>query len=508
MNTGSHVLFFDEPTLGFAFGQALEDPRDGLTLFGPLDAGRPYGIRVGLIGTDRGIAYATDWMHRIQRPLSDYGSQITRPPFPGFTAAFRIPWSPVPALKIVVPEKDLHAAVFLDDRHQRVHRTVGVFATRIENAQHDEDTKVDLWFVVVPDVVYEHCRPESRVPVNLQVKAEAKLNPRLARKLRTAPDLFDSWNAAAEAYDYDVDFHNQLKARLLGSRVLTQVVLESTVMPIAGIAEDIRPKRDSRPFQGAIAWHLSTAAFYKAGGRPWKIHGIRPGVCYVGLVFKRDNTKRDPRMACCAAQMFLDSGDGVVFKGAVGPWYAPDAKEFHLDRQAARKLVSTALAIYKDNFDEGVPAELFLHGKTSFSHEEWEGFQEAIDASKTKLVGIKIRDEPDLRLFRLGSHPVLRGTAYVRHAKCAYLWTKGFAPRLRTYVGREVPRPLRIEIDRGDADISVVLGDVMALTKVNYNACLLHDGLPVTLRFADAVGEILTAGPVAERNPLPFRHYI
>jgi hypothetical protein len=29
----------------------------------------------------------------------------------------------------------------------------------------------------------------------------------------------------------------------------------------------------------------------------------------------------------------------------------------------------------------------------------------------------------------------------------------------------------------------------MALTKLNYNTCLLSDGIPVTLRFADAVGE-------------------
>jgi hypothetical protein len=40
-----------------------------------------------------------------------------------------------------------------------------------------------------------------------------------------------------------------------------------------------------------------------------------------------------------------------------------------------------------------------------------------------------------------------------------------------------------------------VLRDIMALTKLNYNACKFGGGSPVTLRFADAVGEILTAGP-------------
>jgi len=46
------------------------------------------------------------------------------------------------------------------------------------------------------------------------------------------------------------------------------------------------------------------------------------------------------------------------------------------------------------------------------------------------------------------------------------------------------------------------------LTKLNYNACIFADGLPVTLRFADAVGEILTSGPMENIPPLPFKHYI
>ena len=48
---------------------------------------------------------------------------------------------------------------------------------------------------------------------------------------------------------------------------------------------------------------------------------------------------------------------------------------------------------------------------------------------------------------------------------------------------------------------------LLGLTKLNYNACLYGDGEPVTLKFADAVGEILTAGPVTD-VPLPFRLYI
>jgi hypothetical protein len=78
----------------------------------------------------------------------------------------------------------------------------------------------------------------------------------------------------------------------------------------------------------------------------------------------------------------------------------------------------------------------------------------------------------------------------------------------RTYPGREVPNPLIIDINKGEADINVVLKDILALTKLNYNTCIFGDGMPITLKFADAVGEILTAGPIKDVPPVPFGHYI
>ncbi|MNY38414.1 hypothetical protein D3C86_1730400 [compost metagenome] len=104
---------------------------------------------------------------------------------------------------------------------------------------------------------------------------------------------------------------------------------------------------------------------------------------------------------------------------------------------------------------------------------------------------------------------VPRGLGWVKSPWKAYLWTKGFVPRLQTYAGREVPNPLSIEISKGEADIQQVMADVLALTKLNYNGCIYGDGVPVTLRFADSVGEILTAAPRKnELPPLPFRYYI
>jgi hypothetical protein len=72
----------------------------------------------------------------------------------------------------------------------------------------------------------------------------------------------------------------------------------------------------------------------------------------------------------------------------------------------------------------------------------------------------------------------------------------------------EVPNPIYIEINKGEANITQVMKDILALTKLNYNACIYADGEPVTLRFADKIGEILTASTSIQAPPLAFKYYI
>jgi hypothetical protein len=503
------LIRISEPTLRFGHQQGMEDPRDGLTLFSPFDEGNVYGIRAGVIGTMEGIRRYRDWVARLQFPIIDLDDagkpQMNRPFFPGFEEAFKIPWRPKPIKEIVIPDGELEKHLYLDDSYKRVFETVEVYSERILKAKREDDAAVDIWFVIIPEDVYKLCRPKSVVASSQRVEAEGRMKPHSAQKLRNNPTFFEDMNQDAIPYQYEVHFHNQIKARLLKERVLTQIIRETTIAP-----DEFKNRFGGRlrnvDDPSSIAWNLSTAVFYKAGGRPWKLNEIREGVCYIGLVFKRDERNPDPSEACCAAQMFLDSGDGVVFRGAVGPWRTSSRGDYHLSFDAAKQLVGMAIDAYKDHFNEP-PRELFLHGRVKFESDEWSGFKSAID-ERTKLVGVRIRKEGGLKLYTKGRHAVLRGLARVRDEWGAYLWTKGYTPRLQTYPGRGVPNPLRVEICRGKADIQLVLRDIMALTKLNYNTCVFADGEPVTLKFADAVGEILTAGPVENIPPLPFRHYI
>lgn len=508
----NNLIHLPEPRLIFGHNQVTEDPRDGLMLFGPYDRRDPlYGITVGVVGTDDGIKRFLSWLSTIQGPVRNPTEKRERPAFPGFEAVFGVKCEPKPVQQITLDKSKLQTLLRYDDKHRRIYETATLYAEPMIAALKEEEKQPAVWFVIVPDELYKVCRPEQNVSRASRIVAPGKLNPKTVKRYKNI-DYLDGMEALAEeevAYDFEPDFRNQLKGRLLKEKVVTQILRESTLAPLEVVKANGKPLRDLSTIVADIAWNASTAAYYKAGARPWKLEGVRPGVCYLGLVFKQDNAENDPRNACCAAQMFLDSGDGVVFKGSVGKWYAPETKQYHLSRAAAQEIVSLAVKAYADKNGGEKPKELFIHGRARFDDNEWYGF---IDGAgrETKVVGVRIVESNELKIYRQGSRmPAVRGLAYVVDKHQAYLWTKGFVPRLQTFPGgKEVPRPIVVNICRGDHDIHVVLEDVLRLTKLNYNCCRFADGMPVTLKFADAVGEILTSGPVGGEVPLPFKHYI
>jgi len=123
-------------------------------------------------------------------------------------------------------------------------------------------------------------------------------------------------------------------------------------------------KKGRRGFQDPanIAWNFATTLYFKADAHPWQFADLRPGVCYVGLVFKADETPGATGEACCAAQMFLNSGGGLVFRGPLGPWYSDKSREYHLSQVASRALMESVIAGYR--LKHGVaPTQLFIHGR-------------------------------------------------------------------------------------------------------------------------------------------------
>jgi hypothetical protein len=74
---------------------------------------------------------------------------------------------------------------------------------------------------------------------------------------------------------------------------------------------------------------------------------------------------------------------------------------------------------------------------------------------------------------------------------------------------QEIDETIRIQNrQRGECDLRGVLSDVLGLTKINFNSCLFNDRMPVTIRFANEVGDVLISAPMDGEPRLPFKFYI
>lgn len=495
------VTVLTEPPLEFAFGQRCIDPRDGLSLFGPLSKGSTdYPERVGyvVLGTKQGLATWTEWGEAMNKPwaVADNEKHKLWTPYPGYEIAFGAKWPG--ALKLLeLDQTRLSEAARKKDSHERCFAVVEPFMENLKLVDTKFDTKITLAICIVPEDVWQSCRPESRIhnPIDAGIPKEKKQLRKTGQL-----DLFEKFDP--QQYQLSPDFRRQLKARAMQLNIPVQLIREST-MRLSDKNE--KGKRGLTPVSDRM-WNLCTTIYYKCGGKPWKLSGIREGVTYVGFAFKK--TDKDSRSACCVAQMFLPSGDGIVFLGDEGPWYSEEDKDFHLPSGSAEKLLNGVLQTYAAFGDKSQLTEIFLHCPSSISVEEYEGYRKACPET-CKLSAVRVKQESrGLRLFRTGKMPVMRGTFWKQSARSGYLFGVGFKPRLGTYDGAEVPVPMRIDIQHGDASIEQVAQDILALTKLNYNACRLGENEPVTIRFSEAVGEILLANPAVTDRRHNFKFYI
>ena len=508
------TFYIDEPDLGFGHGQAVDHPKDGLTLYGPQARPNRKQITIGVIGTSVGIDYFRNWMSGLMKGVSvppptkrEKKERLHLSSFPGLEEAFGIYSEPDDLISYELSADAIAAATVIENHHEAVSKTVQLYIDLIVRHGKNEERQVDVWVMVVPELVFDRCRPQ------MGGKRKATLTPgefSKNQKSRTDAPLFAGIFEEADEQIFDdvPDFHRQVKAKLLKLAQPSQIVRETTIAREEFLNKAGYPIRGTQDV-ATVAWNLATGLYYKTQSEPpWKIANMRPGVCYVGLVFKL-LPNHPNNHACCAAQMFLSEGDGVVFRGANGPWQTEN-KEFHLSGASAKALIQTVLDTYRAKFD-CYPKELFIHGTTSFDENEWSAFQEAAPEG-TDIIAIRIKNTfGDMKLYREGDYPCLRGTAVKLNDENAFLWTSGYAPRIDTYLGPETPNPLFITVLKSTGsqpDLKLVLSDILALTKINYNACNYCDSEPITIKFAQKVGDILVMGSAKDAERQPFKFYV
>lgn len=493
------AIVFDEPKLEFRYEQRMSDPRDGLTLFGPFDADRVSGLKLSyiVVGTDEGIGKFQDWSAAMNRPavLAPRENRRLWPPFPGFEATFCSNWSSTPVNSYAIDGLSLLDASHHADKYERTYRVVNYYLQQLARAS-KLDENVGVAICVVPDEIWQNCRPTSYVvnPTGNAVSAKT-----IQRRRAGQLEFFDNFDQ--EQYLLSPDFRRQLKACAMKYQIPLQILRQSTLRLTS---DNSFGQRALTPLSDRM-WNISTALYYKCGGKPWRLVTARDGVCYIGVAFRRTSDKGNS--ACCAAQMFLNTGDGIVFLGESGPWYSEKTDQYHLSKSAACDLLQGVLKTYEDLEGKELK-EIFLHSQSSISNQEFDGYEKACPTN-VKLVGVRVRkDRFGTRLFRAGRMPVIRGTFWRINQRAGFLWAGGFKSRIATYDGWEMPVPLRIDIQHGNATIERVAQDIFGLTKLNYNACHLGESEPVTVGYSDAVGEILISNPTVSYRKPNFKFYI
>lgn len=454
-----------EPDLEFGYnGQHLEQ-RAGLVLHGPADiefASRPTVVRCGMVGQRSDIDELQRWLEHCAAGVA--GRDDTHliqlfPAFPGLRdeSTFRIELAFPRDAQREITRAQVRQWSDLDTEGKQVLAAVET----ISDAVHEiaEEGIADIVLIARPPKI-----PDGAATGTARI----------------------GWN-----------YHDLLKARCNGARTPIQLIRPSTWRGGKGVEDE-----------ATRAWNLLTAVYYKAGGKPWRLARTRydRDRCFVGISFARSDAGE--QLHTSVAQVFNELGDGVIVRGALARRSEYD-RQPHLAERDARDLLTNSLRRYKEHHGNQ-PAEITVHKSSSFSGDELDGFlaaaQEA-DLHSCDLVWIS--ESEDAFLVRGASrYPPLRGTLLTLDDAQHALYTHGGVPYYKTYPGMRTPRPLGLRIAHSDRSVDAIAGEILALSKLNWNRARLDARMPITLLTARRVGDVLRHVPEAALPAARYAFYM
>jgi hypothetical protein len=471
------VSLLPEPELQFANTGHHVDIRFGIRNHGPLalsDRLAPTEIRVGLIGTPETIQGVKDWLEHCRTGLPARLSKKPNlfPAFPGFSK-----------------DSCFACDIVITDRLERAINP-RQFNDLIKNKPRDEAARQAVdWFIAECQFL------QDKAPVDVFVCAPpAEFMEFLdARLIEKAPDEEEAEPEDAEG-DEDapsgVDFHDLLKARGLALRKPIQMARPATY------DENAKPTMrggEKRRVQDPAtrAWNFHTAIYYKAGGIPWRLVRDASSDCFIGVSFYRSLDAKS--MQTSVAQVFNERGEGVILRGGDAEPISKDPKEDrqpHLSEDNMRSLIKDVLEAYRSEHKHA-PPRVVIHKTSSFNKAERDGCHAALDELQIDGRDLVVVSRSFTRLFRVGQYPPLRGTYAELDSKHHLIYTKGSTEFYKVYPGLYVPRPLEFYCEDTQTPGRKLAGEILALTKMNWNNTQFDNSFPITIHAARQVGSIL-----------------
>jgi len=461
-----HCQYFAEPFLVFGNDGLHVDPKSGISRYGPRSYGltrHPDNVRVGQIGTAETIEKSKAW---IESNVNGVMGDEKHPEFPGYqkdrgffsTLQFDNNWVEQ------ITQSELEEVLWIRSPRDRFTTAVALLEGKLRLLS-ERDQPPDYVVVGLPDALLQRCKVVDYYDKNLG---------EVHRDLRRA------FKAAAMKY-----------------RIPTQLLRQPTM-----------EGRD-RDNPSKIAWNFFTGLYFKAGGIPWGPTGLSPSTCYVGISFYRPLGSLFSQMQTSLVQAFDEHGEGIVLRGHDVEWdpSKQDSRSPHLNEEQAHKLIDLVLDRYQQEMKQS-PRRVVVHKTSQYWPAEREGFQAALRKRVNRYDLLSVEPQSAVRLITQSKYPPLRGTRFFIGNQ-DFIYTTGFISELGEFHSLHVPSPLRISDHVGqDTPRVELLREILILSKMNWNSAHLGGLLPITVRFARLVGDILREVP-PDREPLPqFKFYI
>jgi hypothetical protein len=456
------INFFEEPEIEFANGLHI-CPRAGISQFDVYDSkvkARREKILVGGIGTSENLEKLVKWIQKCSGPIE--GKKGSKQPnlfMPfcgvnqnsGFKVSFVIEEEITRKIKI----SSIKDILRVKQKNQRINLAVDLFYQEIQYLS--QNRTVDVIVCIVTDELYSAIFREK--PSEMDEKLEEEEIP---------DDLLE------------INFRRALKAKAMHLGKPIQIIREKS----------FEEKGKTQQDEATKAWNFCTAIYYKSSQTvPWKMitSPNRPSVCFAGLGFYRSRDKTI--LHTSLAQIFDELGKGVILRGTPVAWDKDDRIP-HLTAEQAYDLFKRALEEYKRALGN-LPGRLVVHKSSNFNQDELDGLSKIIKEFQIGQMDFVTILDSDVKVFRDGNYPPLRGLHVDLDSKNHVLYSRGFVKFYQTYPGQYIPRPLEIRIFESEESPTQICREILALTKMNWNNTQFDGKYPITLTAARKVGEIM-----------------
>lgn len=303
------------------------------------------------------------------------------------------------------------------------------------------------------------------------------------------------------------DLHDFVKAYCVQRGVATQFLEQDTF---------------DDPLQCRVWWWLALAMYAKSMRTPWVLNSLDSDTAFIGLGFSIKRTAEPGQhVVLGCSHIYNTRGEGLQYRLTKVESPLIRGKNAFLSLEDARRVGETIRQLFFEARLK-LPSRVVIHKRTPFLRTEREGLRQGLSGvSAIDMLEINIDD--GLRYvssvvrsdgtFNEDNYPVERGSVVQIAPHEALLWVHGVTasldPGLRYYQGkRRIPAPLILRRHAGTSDLRTLTGEILGLSKMDWNTFDLYTKLPATVASSNRIARIGSLLDRFSATPYDYRLFI